>query len=166
MGQSCCGSMIKKPVGTRWSLPFRTTAARRLDSCVGSNCGAKPTRLHKSTAHGNLVMKLSALRSIRKPLVLTVSNTPPKRSVASKSTVWPCGNNSESRCAAARPVIPPPITATRRAADGFCFRSGTVIAHPSCCSVPVARSTIPAQGHLRCRLGFQGQCNFGFTPRR
>jgi hypothetical protein len=58
-------------------------------------------------------MKLSALRSTSKPSSWTVDSTPPRRGPASKSVKWQSGANSTSRCAAARPAMPPPTTAIR-----------------------------------------------------
>ena len=53
------------PGGTRSSRPLCTTIACRCWLVVGTNWSSKPIRRHKSIAQGTLVMKLSALRSIK-----------------------------------------------------------------------------------------------------
>src|SRR3990172_2374638 len=71
-------------------------------------------------AQGFSEMKESGPASITKPSVRSVAMAPPSRLPASRRVswtgLWRSRLNSTSRCAAARPAIPPPMTTMRRAA--------------------------------------------------
>ncbi len=76
-GHTRLGAMMMKPCGILRSFPLRTTNAPRCWSSVSTNWSSKPMRRQRSTAHGTLVMKLSAPHSSRKPSWCLVSSTPP-----------------------------------------------------------------------------------------
>ncbi len=113
-GQIRLGAISMKPSGIGTSRPRRTTNAFLPRGFVPISSSPRPSRRQRSTAQGTFVMKLSAPCSTRKPSRRWVQSDPPKRSLASNSVSSIAGSSSMSRCAAARPAIPPPITAIRR----------------------------------------------------
>ncbi len=122
MDQSCVGAIIKNPSGRWCSRPRRTTNVRRQFALVCTSWSASPSCLHRSSAQGTVVIKLSALCSTWNPPRWTVERTPPGREPASNSVTWQPGASSRSRKAAASPEIPPPTTAIRRFSVKFIAR--------------------------------------------
>ncbi len=104
------GTPSRRPSGIRCNASYQTAA------CTGSgdtSSSARPTSAASSVASGTRARKASAPLSIMSsPAKAVPPIRPPGRSAVS-NTVTSSGVALANSHAAARPVIPPPITATR-----------------------------------------------------
>ena len=98
------------PSGSGWSLRLWSTYTARRSGSVGTRRSPSPSSRQSAMPSGFWARIASGPASIRKPRSCSVRITPPKRSPASRSTYGT--RRFWSAQAAARPEMPPPITAT------------------------------------------------------
>ena len=138
-GKNRVGASSRKPSGSGCSAPWCTTNVRRCSSRVRTSRGVKPMRSHSCSAHGFSEMNESGPASMTKPSMRSVAIAPPRcRPASSRVTCTGrcCSRlSSTSRCAAARPAMPPPTTA-------MC---GVRLDAIASCRALVGRASVPAR---------------------
>src|ERR1041385_8234409 len=116
-GKKRVGAIRRNPSGSGTARPFRTTRTLCCAGFVEIRRSSRPSRSHSASAQGFAEMSESGPASTTKPSTCSVAMAPPTRSRASKRRIssaefLSCAI-SVRRCAAARPAMPPPMTAIR-----------------------------------------------------
>ena len=145
-GHSCVGAIIRKPSGSRCSRPRRTTNVRRYAGLVCIELIGQPQPLAEVDAPGDRGDEVvGALFDLKAVAVDASKARRPAAAPASKSVKRHAGRNSISRCAAASPAMPPPMTASCKGLSGMVLLSSDN-------SRPTQRRPILRQVHVQVKI--------------